>query len=319
VKSVRPVTSKALLLASLSGLAGLVLAPAPARAFESTYLYNLATTTGNIRSSGLLLAFDDKTKEVFVVGGNQVRIFNETGMETFSFGAEANSGSLVGLAPTETGDLLLLTTYGDRCAVLRANFRGEVVGEVVLKNLPPELAEFRFNALGYARGRIYLADLGAMRLLVVDAEGNYVTFHDLAVMLEVAEKRGDFGIRGFRVAPNGDVLFTVQALFKAYVLSPDGNLRAFGKRGSAPGKFNVITGIAADEQGHYYVADILKSAVLVFDKDFNWLKEFGYRGGRPGNLVSPVDLVVGDGKLYVSQFARRGVAVFKVSDPRQGQ
>ena len=302
-----------------AGIAALAVAPARAPAFESSYLYNLSTTTGTIRSSGVFLALDDKTKEVYVVGENQIRIFNETGMETFSFGGGPDLGTVVSLAPTETGDLLLLSLVGERRAVLRTNFRGELVGEVELKGLPPELGELRFNAMGYAKGRIYLAELMGMRLLVVDAEGNFVAFHDLAEMLEVGAKRTDYGIRGFRVAPNGEVLFTVQALFKAYVLSPDGNLRAFGKRGSAPGKFNVITGIAADEQGHYYVADILKSAVLVFDKDFNWLKEFGYRGGRPGNLVSPVDLVAGDGKLYVSQYARRGVAVFKVSDPRVGQ
>jgi len=97
------------------------------------------------------------------------------------------------------------------------------------------------------------------------------------------------------------------------VLSPDGTLRSFGIKGSAPGKFNVISGIAVDEKGYYYVTDILKSAVLVFDKDFRWLKEFGYRGNRPGSLASPVDVAAGGGKIYVSQYARRGVSVFKIT------
>ena len=90
------------------------------------------------------------------------------------------------------------------------------------------------------------------------------------------------------------------------MLSPDGTLQGFGVRGSAPGKFNVISGIARDERGYYYVSDILKSAVLVFDKNFRWLKEFGYRAATPGSLVAPVDVAAGDGKVFVSQFADAG-------------
>ena len=51
--------------------------------------------------------------------------------------------------------------------------------------------------------------------------------------------------------------------------------------------------------------------MLVFDKDFRWVKEFGYRGSsreplRPGRRRR------GRGKVYVSQYARRGVSVFEV-------
>ncbi len=42
------------------------------------------------------------------------------------------------------------------------------------------------------------------------------------------------------------------------------------------------------------------------------MKEFGYRGTKPGNIVAPVDIAAGDGKVFVSQFARKGVSVFEV-------
>ena len=54
-------------------------------------------------------------------------------------------------------------------------------------------------------------------------------------------------------------------LFSAFRLSPGGEVAQFGRPGSGPGKFGVVAGIAADEAGYIYVADRLRSVVLVFD------------------------------------------------------
>jgi len=70
----------------------------------------------------------------------------------------------------------------------------------------------------------------------------------------------------------------------------------------------------ADDQGYYYVADRLKSVVLIFDKDFNFQTEFGYRGFKPQNLIGPRNLGLDqNGRLYVSQLSNRGVSVFKIT------
>jgi hypothetical protein len=62
------------------------------------------------------------------------------------------------------------------------------------------------------------------------------------------------------------------------------------------------------------VADRLKSAVLIFDKNFKFVREFGYRGSKPDNLAGPRDLGLdAEGRLYVSQLASRGVSVFKIT------
>jgi DNA-binding beta-propeller fold protein YncE len=171
----------------------------------------------------------------------------------------------------------------------------------------------RHGAMRYRAGRIYLGDLVGMRVVVLELSGACVATFDLAEKLGEAERRNDLGIRGFNVDGQGNVLFTVQPLFKAYVLSPEGELKTFGTRGSAPGKFNVVSGIARDDAGNYYVADILKSAVLVFDPEFRFLREFGYRGGGESNLSAPEDLEIGAGNLFVSQHARQGVSVFRIA------
>jgi hypothetical protein len=53
---------------------------------------------------------------------------------------------------------------------------------------------------------------------------------------------------------------------------------------------------------------------MVFDKEFRFIREFGYRGDKPGNLIRPNDLAMGNsGKLYVTQVRNRGVSVFSLT------
>jgi DNA-binding beta-propeller fold protein YncE len=101
-------------------------------------------------------------------------------------------------------------------------------------------------------------------------------------------------------------------MFRAFVLPPFGQIRSFGRAGSAPGKFNIVSAIAADDDGNLYVTDMLKSAVIVFDKDLQFLREFGYRGDEPQNITTPIDIVVGGDKIFVSQLAKQGVSVFQI-------
>jgi DNA-binding beta-propeller fold protein YncE len=139
-----------------------------------------------------------------------------------------------------------------------------------------------------------------------------VGFHDVGRILELEGEEG--GLTGFSVAPDGTLLFTVATLFQAYAVAPDGSVRVWGKPGGAPGKFNVAKGIAADDRGRYYVLDALKSAVIAFDGQLDFLGEFGYRGDRPGNLVFPTGIAFGGGRIYVAQNGDRGVAVYRVLD-----
>jgi hypothetical protein len=58
----------------------------------------------------------------------------------------------------------------------------------------------------------------------------------------------------------------------------------------------------------------LRSVVMIFDREFRFLKEFGYRGDKPGNLIRPSELALGNsGKLYVTQLRNRGVSVFSIT------
>jgi len=305
--------SSFMLAAALSAAA----APSPAGALKLEYLYDFATLGGKVRLGGLQVAFDPAGNEIFATGYGAVRIFNTAGVQTFSFRTDyAAEGSLIGVAALADGDLFLLTRRNDRgFGLFRANYRGEPVGEVVLSGIPAEIgADFQPTEIAYANGHVYLADQGQMKVLVLDETGAFAASYDLADMLGVAAARDDLGLSAFNVDREGNLLFTIAPLFTAYVVSPDGAVKSFGKPGSAPGKFNILSGIASDDAGRLYVADSLKSAVLVFDRSFNFLGEFGYRGRAPGNLLRPRSLAAGNGRVYVAQAGDRGVTVFRIDE-----
>jgi hypothetical protein len=78
--------------------------------------------------------------------------------------------------------------------------------------------------------------------------------------------------------------------------------------------FGNVSGIAKDDKGNYLVVERFRSVVMVFDKEFRFLKEFGYRGSKPENLARPNDVAVGNaGKIFVTQVRDRGVSVFHLA------
>jgi hypothetical protein len=309
---------------------------ASAAAVQAEYRWNLATFSGVVRSDGVVLRFDPQENELYAIDQGVVRIFGKTGMQIHAFGEDRRLFPVQDLAALDDGDLLVLGAG----RITRCNYRGEPKAEWRLRDAPADAKGFVPESIRAVNGRVFLANLAVKRVIVADEDGAYVRSHDLAVLLKPfatvdLRRRRVTGTpavprevepRGFGVGPDESLLLTEPTGFRAFVISPGGEVRTFGQRGGAPGMFNVAVAIDADEQGNLYVVDILKSAVMVFDKEFNFLREFGYRGGRPGNLVAPVQVAAGGGQAFVSQMGRRGVAVYRVQqdaktgdESKQGQ
>ena len=288
-----------------------LLAVEPPPATELVFLHSLASSSGVLPMSGVSLAFEPSHQELYVSGNGLVRVFNQAGMQVFEFGEDPAVGGILAAVPLENGDLIALSFLEGKLGLLRVNFRGEPLGRVALE-VPETLTGFIPTVLRQHDGKLYLADSGMMQVLVVEPSGAFVDTYDLGALLQVGNERGDHGLRGFNVDFAGNLLVTIQPLFAAYVISPERTVRTFGTRGSTPGKFNVVGGITRDALGNFYVADILRSVVMVFGPDFKFVREFGYRGSGRGNLAGPDELALGDGRLFVANNARRGVSVFKV-------
>lgn len=278
---------------------------------NASYIYTLSGFNGPIPYSDVSFALDEERNEVFVLNGSEIRVFNEAGMEVFSFGEGLEIGPIVSAAVNEDGSLFLLTL---KSKIYLADFKGELIGEIALGDVPAEFSGISLDRIFYRGGSLYLVSSFALKVMVTDPSGHFQRGYDIASILGLQEKdKGKTDIWGFSVDRQGDMLFTIPVLATAYVLRPDGTFKAFGEPGSRPGQFGVVSGIVRDEHGYYYVADKLRAVVIVFDEDFKFITEFGEYGARPQNLISPGNLLVDGGRLYVSQPMNRGVSVFKLN------
>lgn len=312
-------TKKLLILIAIAFLL-LSSATAKAQPVKGTYLYNLSNFTGTISFSWPRVFIDQERNEVYVVYQNFIRIFNETGMEVYSFGDDLDLGSIVDLTLDRDDNILLLSykwseTIDTGYEITRCNYRGEPKSIIAVKNLPPQYSKFLPNRMVYRQGNLYLASLVTMVVVVTDNDGVFKEVYDILPMLELEEKeKQDAMMDAFWIDKDGDFLFTIPPLFRAYKITPDRKVSYFGKSGSTPGKFNIVAGIASDSKGNIFVVDKLKCAVMVYDKNFNFLNQFSSRGWRPGFLIAPEDVVVDkEDRVYVTQAGNKGISVFKVT------
>ncbi|BET57431.1 NHL repeat-containing protein [Geobacter sp. 60473] len=283
--------------------------------FKVAYLYNLSDFTGTIPYSLAKIALDATARETYVISGETVKVFNNSGMEVYRFTNTMESGIVYDAAIDEQGRILVLAYNNGTPSLLLCNYRAEPIKPIEFKGLPEKLAAFKPNRLMLRDGKICLVSLGSMMIVTLDPEGNYVKHIDLAEASGTSdEDRLNMGIGAVAFDSDGSILFTTPVIGKVFRIAADGKVDSFGKRGSAPGKFGVPTGIAADGLGNYYISDKLRCAILVFDRQFKFIYEFGGRGDAPGSLVGPDDLAIdAEGKLYVGQLGKRGVSVFKVT------
>ena len=302
-----------ILLATLFLLAFSV--PAMA-ALQASFLYSLSDFTGFIPYNWARVSVDEERNEVYVLYQNLMRIFNDAGMEIYRFGDDLDVGRIIDMAIEPSGDILLLA-YKEQSGgeIIRCNYRGDPKSTFWLSNLPNPFSNFSPNRMIYRQGNLYFISLMGMQVVITDTRGIFKKGYDLIPLLEREEKeRGNMEVSGFSVDREGNILFTVPTLFRACILSPEGKIDWFGRPGSINGRFNIVGGITKDSKGNYIVIDKLKCAVMVFDKDFNFITQFGYRGSKPDNLIIPDDVAIDNkDRIYVTQTKKRGVSVFKLN------
>jgi hypothetical protein len=307
----------------IAGLGVALLSCGPAVADVAVhYRYALANFSGPIKTFQARLAVSRKTNEVFVFdyADKNIRIFNEHGMEIFRLGEEEEFARARDIAVSDEGDVFILFDLNGT-GIVKYNFRGDILSTIKVQDLPPEFVDLRPSVIIFRDNRLYLVDPDALTILVLAQDGRYQTafsvleqVRDAAAMSKKMDKRQNtlFDISGFNVDSQGNMFFTVASIAMAFRLSPDGEITAFGKSGSSPGQFGVIAGIAIDDQGYIYLTDKLRCVVMLYDKDLNFIDEFGYRGYGPSNLIVPSDVAVSNGNIFVSQAASRGVSVYQI-------
>jgi len=283
--------------------------------YQTNYVYSLSDFSGTKPFSGARLALDAAKKEIYAMTGETVSVFNSNGMEVYRFDYDPTIGVVSDILATSDQKLILLARKGPRTRLVLCNFRVEPLREIELTGLPEELKGFGPDRIFARNGRLYLASSSNMKVVVTDEQGAFISSRDLGKDAGMTEKEiRESGLGGITLGHDGSFIFSVPAAAKLFVVSPDGSTKVFGKRGSATGRFGVITGVAEDRDGNILVVDKLRTVVMVFDRNFVLLKEFGRRGMRPGELIAPDDILVdSDNKVYISNLRKRGVVVFQLT------
>lgn len=305
-------------LATATVLSLLLCSTKAAAAITASYLYTFSDFTGSIPYTWPGLSIDQERGEIYVINQGSVSIYNSVGMEVYRFGDDQALGIITDVAAEPDGNILVLSyrwdARGNIISVLRCNYRGELKGTVELKGIPQAFSPLRPNRLVYKNGKIYLADFAARKIVVTDSQGTFVDGYDVGALLVKEDKPDSKNeMVGFNVDRDGNMLFTVPTLFVAYRMSLDHKVESFGSPGNLAGKFNVVAGIASDDKGYIYVADILKSVIMVYDKDFNFQMMFGHRSKERGSVDSPQQVEIMKDKLIVNQARNKGVSVFRIS------
>jgi hypothetical protein len=291
--------------------------PPPLPSVVATHEYDLASPTGIVKLTWPTVTYDRARDEAFVSGEGFVRIFNAAGMEIHRFGDDGSLGQVARAVVLEDGTIIALTIVNGRHAFLRCDFRGELVARFGITGLPEGFDNFEPDELVYRDGKLYFAERARMRVVVTDVEGAYQQSYRIRDIVAAAipadsEQRPPGSMDGFNVDSRGNLLITMSTMFAGGVVSPTGVLRLFGGRGSTPGRFNNIGGIDADENGNVYVTDRLRAVVSVWSPDLRHMGDFGYRGWDRTGMLSPYDIAVGNGRVYVAQAGNRGVKVYRV-------
>lgn len=288
-----------------------------AAAITASYLYTFSDFTGIIPYTWPGLSIDQERGEIYVIDRGSVSIFNSIGMEVYRFGDDQALGVISDVAVEKGGTILVLSsrweTTGAIVSVLRCNYRGELKDTLEFKGVPQEFSPLRPNRIVYRNGNIYLADFAARKIVVTDSSGVFIDGYDVGALLVKDDKPDSRNeMIGFNVDRDGNMLFTVPTLFAAFRMSRDHKVESFGSPGNLAGKFNVVAGIASDDKGYIYVADILKSVIMVYDRDFNFQMMFGYRSKERGSIDSPAQVEIMNDKLFVNQSRNKGVGVFRI-------
>ena len=312
---------RCLVTTALVLLALLAIPSGGAAEVQTRFLYKLANFNGRIDTTWARIAVDSARNEVYVVDQDMVRVFDANGMEIHRFAEDGRLGFVTDVAVRQSGDILVLSRTPTGQKVLVCDFRGFPTGELSIDGIPEAYAGFVPDQMVIKDRRLYFADNRRLHLVVTDENGQFQRGYELNKLLQIEEgKRGSTQIDGFSVDPGGNILFTIPVNFSAHALSPDGRLTSYVQPGGAPGKFNLVSGIVSDAQGFYYIADRLKNVVQIFDSNFSFIRQFGYRGPRSNNLFGPRYLAIDSrNRLHVSQLSKKGVSVFQVEHESRNQ
>jgi len=121
------------------------------------------------------------------------------------------------------------------------------------------------------------------------------------------------------IAPNGDIFVSDGHVNNRVVkFSKDGKfIKAWGKKGSGPGEFNVPHTIAFDSRGRLFVGDRSNSRIQIFDQDGKFIEEWKQFSRPSGIFITPNDIMLvadSDSNTATNPGWKRGIRIGSAKD-----
>lgn len=169
-----------------------------------------------------------------------------------------------------------------------------------------------------ADDQLYIVDTTG-RIQVFDVDGKLLRFWSTP---ETKNGRPTgLAIRPDVVDPDEPRLLVADThYYRMLCYSPDGELRQEeqigGTAGHSPGEFAFVTDAVCDSEGCFYIGEYGDSdRIQKFDRDGNFLTQWGGTGHEPGQFVRPQSLVIRDDILWVVDACNHRIQRFDLREP----
>ena len=116
------------------------------------------------------------------------------------------------------------------------------------------------------------------------------------------------------IGRDGNVWVADTHYYRVLVYSPEGKLLRTigGTKGDEPGEFGLVTDVAQDSQGNYYVSEYGEfDRIQKFSPDGKFLLQWGGHGSEPGQFVRPQKMAIDEhDHLWVTDACNHRIQVF---------
>jgi sugar lactone lactonase YvrE len=152
---------------------------------------------------------------------------------------------------------------------------------------------------------LYIVDMTA-RIQVFDTDGNFLrgwSTPDHAIGKPT----------GMSIGPDGNVWVADTHYYRVLVYTPEGRLlRNFGVKGEKPGQFGLVTSVAHDSKGNFYVSEYGDfDRIQKFTPEGKFLRQWGGHGSEPGQFIRPQKMAVdAEDHIWVTDACNHRIQVF---------
>jgi hypothetical protein len=265
---------------------------------------------------------DPVTGEIFISDWRYGRIviFDDRLLFRYIMAGDRFTTSPNEVAIDPEGFLLVLPSDGK--SLIYLDFDGAYLGELKLKDLPPDLRrEPRLVSVALSPDgkTIYTLDGNNQRVWLAGRDGSIIHSVDLGAELDDQEQR-DF-IFGHVDAYDRTLMVAVPTDGLILLFDLEGQPLGFvGRKGTASCQTAFPKAAALDAEGRVLILDNQRALVSVWQVEGNkCLGQFAGFGGAPGALYRPLDMTLdAKGRVFISQGYEGRVQVYQHNSPAAG-